>query len=99
MKKSGTVNKAVLTRLRTMLGPEPKGRIVRGISWSVDIDTAVSLYIQEVNADLPAGTQRLDRSGLVQLAMSEFLGLPAPKVSTPPTNQPAYMPLGELEPA
>jgi len=98
MKKPGTVNKAVLNRLRSMLAPESRGRIVRSISWPEDIDAAVNQYVQEVNADLPAGSQRLDRSGLIQIALAEFLGLPAPKVKMPSTS-PTYVPLGDLEPA
>ncbi len=92
------VNEAVLKDLKAMIAPASPGRVQRGISWPAWIDEGVNQYLETINADLPQGTEKLDRSGLVQLAVINLLQLvePSPKVTPARLPNPSYVPLAEL---
>ena len=92
------VNEAVLRDLKAMIAPASPGRVQRGISWPAWIDNGVNQYLETINKDLPQGADKLDRSGLVQLAVVTLLQLTEPDPKVMPARPPVttYVPLAEL---
>lgn len=85
------IEPAVIAELRAIVEIETQepGRVQRGISWSKDMDSAVSRVMDATG---------IDRSKLVQLAVARFLGVETPKAPARHEGN-HYEPLGELEPA
>lgn len=99
-KTKPAVNDAVLKELRAMIAPASPGRVQRGISWPAWMDEAVNQYLETVNANA-TDAEKLDRSGLVQLAVVQLLKLSEPAPKAPASlraRQPvtSYVPLAEL---
>jgi hypothetical protein len=70
-------DKQIVAKLRAVIDAQ-EGRVPRGISWPPYIDDAVNEYISAVNADA-GSAPKLDRSGLIQIAITQFLELKPPK--------------------
>lgn len=100
-KTKPAVNDAVLRELKAMIAPATPGRVQRGISWPAWMDDAVNQYLETVNANA-TDAEKLDRSGLVQLAVVQLLKLSEPAPKAPPATLRArptaahYVPLAEL---